>query len=621
MALAALVRIVYFVQQSKNPFVSHPISDSLVYIAGAKKVLAGDWLGTEVFSFGGEAFYRYFLAATFAVFGHDYAAVAALQHVMGAVSCAVIYLIARRLYGPATAGVVGVWAALFPPFLFHEGLVLTSAPAVLFFVLSLYFFYSMLEHRGGGGDGGGAAPAAAAGVLLGLSALCRPNILLLSPIYFLWTVLNKSPNKNPLAGLKTLAPYALTLGVLLIILPVSIRNYYVGDDLVLISSSAGMNFFLGNNPEAQGVMYIPPDSGIQNDLNIVKSSHAAAEHITGTELKPSEASSYWFQRGMDFIMASPGAAAALFWKKFYLFWNKLELTNIYNYDYYAGHSFLLAAPSLGFGLLAAVGLLGALWMTAVGTRNEKLVPALVVTYTASVIMFFVSSRFRVPVTPLLFISAGFALRRLPSLTTYRAKVAATVAAVALFSFSCMNVEAEIKALTESKAFTYYQLGKKLMYARDYEAARLSFKAAHESDPGHMLARLNEGKALEKMDRTEEAASIFRAIIEDARSAPSDANETQRLTVYRAYKNLGLVYLRHGEYSRAEESFRSALAINRLGFESYLYLARTYQLQGRKNDEFEVLKDYLEVNPGNRTARKRAQGLAKELTEQEKSADE
>ena len=46
------------------------------------------------------------------------------------------------------------------------------------------------------------------------------------------------------------AVVAFLLGAVLVIAPVTLRNYTIGGDFVLISYNGGVNFYLGNNANA-----------------------------------------------------------------------------------------------------------------------------------------------------------------------------------------------------------------------------------------------------------------------------------------------------------------------------------------------------------------------------------
>ncbi|MGA9269367.1 MAG: FG-GAP-like repeat-containing protein, partial [Lutimonas sp.] len=63
-----------------------------------------------------------------------------------------------------------------------------------------------------------------------------------------------------------------------------------------------------------------------------------------------------------------------------------------------------------------------------------------------------------------------------------------------------------------------------------------------------------------------------------------------------YANLGLVYLRMGQYEKAEERLSEAKAMDTADPDVNLLLATAYRLQGRNKEAIEVLEETLEKNP-------------------------
>jgi tetratricopeptide (TPR) repeat protein len=586
----------------ENPFGSFPFSDSALYVMRAEGVLGGDWLGKEIASYSGEAFYIYFLAAVFAIFGKNYLAVQIIQHLMGAVSCGIIYLICHRFYGGGVGLIIGLWASLFSPFLFHEGLMLTSAPAILFLLISLYCLILTLE-----------SPKAHTGLLgglfLGLAALCRPNLLLLAPVYFIWIVL-----KDPRTSLKSLVPYALVLGVFLAVFPHTLKNYIVGKDLVLITSTGGLTFFLGNNPRAMGIYNIPLELGIRNDPTIHISSHTIAEQKTGKKLKPSEVSGFWFGLGLDFIKDSPTKAVALFWKKFRLFWNDLEFTITYKYDFFQKYSPLLRGLFQSFGPLAVMGLLGALWILYSGTNQEKLLPALLFAYMFSVIIFFVTSRLRVPISIFLFLSAGFALKKLKDATLGQRTVAAALS-VALILFVYQDVEGDVRKTVESSSFTYYQLARKFTKSKDYSRAMYFLNSALEEDPDNVQVLIDAGEVAEKLGDTGTAKKLYGRVLagEDLESQEKYSwSNSYQMVVYRALLELGIIYFKEGDYKRAEEYLKTAVSRYPIGLKAHKFLALSYENQGKLKEALAEYDHYLTIYPMDRVVRRHAEELRSQI---------
>ncbi len=605
--VAAAVRILYFWHQLENPFNAFPISDSLFYVSEAMKVMSGDWLGDEVFSRGGTAFYRYFLAIFFSLFGKNYLAVAAVQHLMGALTCGLIYLTADRLYGAVIALFIGVWSAFFAPFLFHEGVMLTSAPALLFLVLSLYLHFRSLES-------GKNLSALGAGFTFGLATLCRPNLLLLAPLYLLWWILSKKRGE----AFRTAALYACLIGMALAILPVTARNYAVGNDLVLVTSGGGLNFYMGNNPEATGVFFVPTKTGLRNDTTLYVSSREVAEKDVGRTLKASEVSRYWFGRGLDFIVDSPGRAAELFLTKFVLFWNTWEASDIYDYYFFQRYSPLLANPLGSYAFLSAFGLLGAFLALFSGTLRERFLPAALFTYMMSVLLFFVFSRLRLPVAPFLFLSAGVVLKKIQT-SNGAARGGMAIVCIALFLFCQQELDEKMKrSMMPSEAKGFYRLGQRFIQSSDYIKAKALFDLAVRDAPGNPVFRFQAGLAAEMTGDTDAARSSYLKVIENT---PVKSNETPPLSVpidndrmarYSALTRMGVLSLNEGAIVAAEGYLEEAVKGDPKGLDAYLYLGFAFERGGKIKEAIDIYEAYLLRAPEASRVRERRSMLVRQL---------
>jgi tetratricopeptide (TPR) repeat protein len=240
------------------------------------------------------------------------------------------------------------------------------------------------------------------------------------------------------AGLRAAA--ALTLGTVVVIAPVTLRNWIVSKELVLLTTGGGEVFFIGNNADANG-LYVPPPF-VRPDP---KFEHAdfidRGSEIAGHPLSPMQSSWFWFREGVKFIAESPLQWLHLEGRKLFFFWNWYELPDNLDYAVMQWFSPLLrglnvvwpppgwpapALPTGGgvwmqmrahlistFGLVAPLGLLG---MVVSWRRRRELAPLYVLLsgYMGTVLLFFNFSRFRVPVVPILalFAAAGiFALGR------------------------------------------------------------------------------------------------------------------------------------------------------------------------------------------------------------------
>jgi tetratricopeptide (TPR) repeat protein len=427
-ALAFAVRLVHVIELRSAPFFDHPVGDSRIYRDRAVEIAGGDILGRDAY-FHSSPFYPYFLSGIFKVFGENLFLVRLIQILIGSLNCVLIYQLTRKLSGdrrgpPALAGAL---AALYGTLVFFDGDLL-MIPLVLFFTcLSILALVMAGERRGAlavAGSDGQSAPARSgstgrssrrltpgvlflmAGASLGLAGLGKPNVLLFAPFALAWIV--TQPHAGRAAG-RWRAGLLFAAGAIAAVAPITARNYIVSKDLVLVSSNAGVNFYIGNNEAATGIFFLPPGSGLDN-ARLYVSSRRAAEAATGREnLKPSDVSGYWAREGFSYVKQEPAAAAALLARKFLLFWNHYEIPNHHNKAFIETYF----APTLrylavGFWIVAPLAIAGIILLFC-GTaprRTRNLYVTFVLVYMASLMPFFVTARYRLPVVPLLIVFAA-----------------------------------------------------------------------------------------------------------------------------------------------------------------------------------------------------------------------
>ena len=100
--LALAVRVIYLIDLKETPFYSNFTLDTEYNDALAEKIAGGEWVGKEVFF--RSPVYLYFLAVIYAVFGKALTFIRVVQFVIGALSCVLLYLIGKRLFGKKAHG-------------------------------------------------------------------------------------------------------------------------------------------------------------------------------------------------------------------------------------------------------------------------------------------------------------------------------------------------------------------------------------------------------------------------------------------------------------------------------------------------------------------------------------
>jgi len=478
-AVALLLRL-WNVQQlhAHDPFFARPSLDERMYHEWAQAIAAGDGWGDQVFLNG--PLYPYLLAGLYALLGPSLLAAKVAHALLGTLTCVLTWWVGRRLFGPAVALGGAALVAVSRILIFYDSTLVVDALIVPLALLAVGAVRVAADRPSAG-------RWLAAGAAVGLGALARPNALLLGALCgaWAWWALRE---RAATARLRWLAAYAL--GALLWVAPVAGRNYAVsGGDFVPITYSGGMNLFLGNNPDANGSFGVPrifPRSTADDPWEQREMFQRFAEQVEGRPLRPSEVSRFWSAQALRFAREYPAQWAGLLCRKLELATNAFEPWNIRSITITREFSAVLRLPLVGFGLLAPLAVVG-LALTA--ARWRELVPlyALLATVLATLLVFFVLARYRLPAVPVLalFASAGVAdgVRRVRDRSP-RA-VGAALAAAALAAFW---VHREVAR--DDLSIAYYNLGNRYKELADWPRAIESYRRVLEARPSYVSAHNN-----------------------------------------------------------------------------------------------------------------------------------
>lgn len=391
------IRIFYSIQTSHDPFFNHLRLDELFHKNWAESIAAGNITGDEVYFRA--PFYAYWLGAVFAIFGNNFIVARIIQHLLGTCTVLLVYILARRLFGTRVAVIASLLMSTYAFLIYLEDQFLFESVLILEIVLFFILLSRTIERPG-------FLRWFCLGLLFGIICITRPVFL---PFFFLVLFLQSWSYSKSLGWKKAATMIgAMVLGTFIVITPITLRNYLVGQDVVLIASQGGLNFYLGNNPSADGYSSkLPGDPGLsweEKDL-----AYAELQGI-GHVAKPSEASHYWYMQALNFITSQPYTFISLVGKKFALFWNAFEIPNNGNFYSSLNKSTILYYLPTGFWLVGPFALYG-IWIS----RKERklwIFHLTVIGYTGITILFFVCDRFRAPILPFLCIFAALAILEL-----------------------------------------------------------------------------------------------------------------------------------------------------------------------------------------------------------------
>jgi len=592
--LAFGIRFIYLLGIKSLPLFEFPFADALFNLDWAKEIVAGNlWARVPFFR---APLYPFFLSLLMKVFGEDLYLLRIVQIFIGSLSCVLVYLLARRMFNSKVALLSSIFACLYAPLIYFEAEFLDT---FLIIFLNLLLIHLLLFTQ----EKPSFFRLFLSGIILGLSAIARPNILLFALFIPFWVFFYFRKKVNS----KIIFSFILffILGLFLIVLPVVLVNYFVGKDFVIIAWQGGINFYLGSNPHASG--YKAVASGIRTTwYGIYYDSINLAEKVTGRELKFSETQNFWFKQGFNFIFEQPFLALKLYLKKIALFLGGYEISENPNIYFFWSHPKNLLRPLLWkkiiyfpTGILLPLAWLG-IFLAFREWKRLSLVLGFIFTYMFSVILFFVNTRFRMPVIPFLLIFSAFAIFKIIEQEKIRTKIILIFSSISLIFFGSIDLTNQMDPVY--KAQLHYILGNAHLKDRSYQKAEKEFKKAIQISEDQPRAFTGLGVIRSIQGNYAEAERLLQRALE------VDSTE-----VY-AYRYLGDIYAKKREYLKALQEYQMALALNPEYGEAYFGAGYSYANLGNLKKAVEMWEKSLVYSPdlpGTRENLERAKRLLRE----------
>ncbi len=384
-ALLVRLAVVSFTVGWPTSAFAEPASDSRIHMTLAQNLLEG-----RGYALDGEPvastppLYVFFLAALYATFGSP-VWVRAVQVLLGAVSCLVLYAAGRRVFDEPTALLGAALLAAHPAAAYLAGLHLTENLFLLLLLLGILQAYRLADRPS-------PRRALGLGILVGLGVLTRAVYLGFLPFLLLWFAIRW--------GVRNMRSYQLLglvgLGCVLALLPWTVRNTLVLRAFVPVQSNGAMVFWAGNNPHADGGLVWPtrktwtgnrpPDDG----------------HYGWRDLSVAEENALYLKEALRWIEEHPKDYLRLLGRK---------LARLYGFSRAVDEGELrvplaVAAYQVLLYLAAAAGWVLALWQRkAVG-----LLGWLVVFTNLMALLFSGASRYALPMVPSLVLLGAFGVR-------------------------------------------------------------------------------------------------------------------------------------------------------------------------------------------------------------------
>lgn len=564
--LACFFRLVYFYQISATPFFD-PGNDQLdqsYYDQWALSIAQGDFLGKEVFY--GLPLYPYLVSIIYFWFNHSIDLVKFIQLVAGAINCLLIYFIAKKVFNRTVAIISAVIASSYGVFLFYEEMLLSSGLAIFLTNVVILIFLHLLERPS-------YKKFILSGIIFGLSCLSQSSnfLFIIFILFWIWFIFKER---------KKIFFYSLNflLGLILVITPITIRNYLVGHDLVLVTYHSGINFYAGNNPTSNGLFNLP--SRMRPSIKGMKEdSRNIAEKALGRYLKPSEISIFWFKKGIEFIKDNPTVALSSFFKKIYFFWNGYEISDIHNFYFVRKLIPILNATFFNFYLIAALGLFGIILSFK---RKEALLLVLFVLSTMlALASFFVTSRYRLIAVAPIIIFASYAFYWLKGQIQNKNYKSLAGSGLVLGTFFILL---NYKILDQGFINEYFYLGNYYLKINKFEEAQLYYKKVLALDLNYVDAYYNLGVVAYKQGQVDSAIDYFEKAL---KINPEYAD---------VHYNLALAYEEKDLWDLARQEYTKSVTLNAYDLDARYNLANICYRQNKIEQAISLYEEIVTRKP-------------------------
>jgi tetratricopeptide (TPR) repeat protein len=603
-ALSLAIQFAYLAESRNEPTFTVPIIDAATYHDEAVQFARGEPLFKD--AFWQPPLFPLLLGCLYYFVGVSVVFARLALAGLGTASCVLIWWIGRRVFSRRVGVVAGAMAAAYGPFLFFSTQLLPTGLAIFLDLVALALWLRCLS---------GCAPsrnevpiAAPRGLKPTAQMECKvPLGHSERSVWYLWLLFGLSigaatitiPNAAIIlvialpgilvSGLRRcrrvpmLVACAMTLlGTAIPIGSVTLRNYLVFGKIVLISTNGGINFYIGNNANSDETVAIRPGERWKR--------LARESYLHGARTRV-EQDAYFLRQGLTYAVEQPVGFLLGLGRKAIQLINAREIPRNVDPYVYRDYSRLLstllwrADPfAFPFGLLApltAVGIVISLSSSAgdgVQRAGRYALLTFILAYGASVVLFFVSARYRLPMVVVMtvFAAAGACWvwdrirARLQRENGRRAQYAAATA----FAATAIVVNLPVAFPTDGvnfRAELAMCVGHAHATAGRYEEAESYLREALRMDPHYADAAGKLASVVLQRGESEEAEALLR----QALNWDEQSIQTRRL--------LAELLHRKGQTGEAIALLEQAITVDPTSPEAHSTLADVFADSGRPDD--------------------------------------
>ncbi len=485
------------------------------------------------------------------------------QVILGALTCGLIYTLGKYWFTKKIALIAGFAACFYAPLIFFDGEVLPASLATFLDLLGLLLLVRSLKNNN-------KWDIFLAGLVFGLASLTVASVLSFVIAATIWLVWQQRSFR--LAGI-------FVFGIFLVIFPITLRNYTIGNDKVLISYNSGVNFYIGNNATYAQTLKTRP--GWEWDDLI---GEPQTQGITVASSK----SAFFWHKAWTFISNQPIAYLRLITTKSLQFFNGNEIGRNQDIYYWRNYSNLLSATlwkwgiAFPFGLVSPLALMGL--FLAIRHQKLNLNTLFVLAYSIGIIAFFPVARYRVPLLPLFLLLATYSGSWL--WTRFKSgQNRQTISTVVLLIIMGIVANHGIgKMQMTGDAEIHYNLGQAYASKRQLDKAQQAYARSVTQDSTYWQAWLNLASVTALQGDMATADIIFQRITQVRPDQPE-------VWVNQAHSSRGL-----GKLNNAVRAYEQSLLINPYQPRIYTELLQLHFQRGALNEAQKLLDKVLALYP-------------------------
>jgi len=548
--VALLVQMLYLAEGGRDPTFTVPIVDALTYHQSAASFAHGGRL-TEG-AFWQPPFYPLFLGCIYRFLGESIFVARVIQACLGAVSCTLLWWIGRRLFSNGTGLLAGLMLAVYGPFVFFNTRLLPAGLAIFLDLVAFALLLLSIKRQRWW-------VWFSFGLVSGLSTITVVNGIVIPVVAAIWlgvTAVARQEWKRTIVAISM-----LVVGLALPVSAVTVRNYRLAGEFVLISTNGGVNFYIGNNADADRTVAVRPGAAWKQLLR--------KAYMDGTKTDAQQ-SAFFFSQAIKYIQSQPVDFLRGIARKSVRFINAREIprnVDIYAYRDFSGLLSILVwragSFAFPFALIAPLAALGSVvvlrFNNAAHRRGAWLLMGVIGIYGLSVVMFFITSRYRLPMVPFLIILSSVGVVWLVKTSIRDATVRECTSVRGLLLPTACGLIAVLAVNWPISA----------------PSDGVAFRAELYTNLGQTLADMG------RLDKAEQA--LHHALRLNVQYASS-------------YHQLGLIKAKQGDLVQATSLFEKSLQLAPDQPEVQWLLGNAYFLQGRENQAKQSLRRSLMLDP-------------------------